>query len=148
MNIENLNKKSFKNNKIKIDYSGIGILVGITIQAFAILPLIIRVHQTKSAEDISYVTPIMFLLAFILFTIISLVKVYFVPLIIYFIGIIFSSILLAQKYMYEQKKKAFYTKRELVYDLKMFNKDQRDKLRKEKEQRIFDEVMKRLDNKE
>jgi hypothetical protein len=30
----------------------------------------------------------------------------------------------------------------------MFNKDQRDKLRKEKEQRIFDEVMKRLDNKE
>ena len=148
MNIENLNRKSFKSNQIKIDYSGIGILVGITIQAFDILPLIIRVHQTKSAEDISYVTPIMFLLAFILFTIISLVKVYFVPLIIYFIGIIFSSILLAQKYIYEQKKKAFYTKRELVYDLKMFNNDQREKLRKEKEQRIFDEVMKRLDNKE
>lgn len=88
----------------KIDYSGLGILFGLTIQAFALIPLIIRVAKTKSANDISYVTPIMFIFSFIIFSVISFSKQYYLPLVIFLVGIVTSTLLLVQKVMYERNR--------------------------------------------
>jgi uncharacterized protein with PQ loop repeat len=115
--MENFNRRNNKNIVPQIDYSGIGIIVGLAIQAFAILPLIIRVDKTKSAREISYFTPIMFFFSFILFSIISLTKGFYGTLIVFFIGMVFSSVLLAQKYIYEKNRKYENQKKELLFDL-------------------------------
>jgi len=120
MVIENINRR---NNIPQIDYSGIGIIVGLAIQAFAILPLIIRVNKTKSAREISYFTPIMFFFSFILFSIISLTKGFYGTLFVFFIGMVFSGILLAQKYMYEQNLKYENRKNNLIFDIKKLRDD-------------------------
>lgn len=100
-----INNRNYLGKKsLKIDYSGLGILFGITVQAFALIPLIVRVHKTKSAEEISYFTPIMFLFAFILFSVISLSKEYYLPLIVFLVGIVASTMLLVQKIIYEREK--------------------------------------------
>ena len=121
--MDNFNKRNNKNIIPEIDYSGIGIISGLAIQAFAILPLIIRVNKTKSAREISYFTPIMFFFSFILFSIISLTKGFYGTLIVFFIGMVFSGVLLAQKYMYEQNMKYKNKKNKLIFDIKKLKND-------------------------
>jgi len=106
MNIQNFNfnKKNGQSKNILVDYSGIGILFGMTIQAFALIPIIVKVAQKKTAEEISFVTPVMFLFSFIIFGVISLAKKFYLPLIIFVIGIVTSAMLLVQKLMYEKYK--------------------------------------------
>jgi len=130
MNIEHLvknNNNNYRNNNpnfnkyTEIDYSGLGILFGLAIQSIALFPIIIKVSVTKNAETISFLTPILFLSTFILFSIISFTKKYYLPLIIFFIGIISSSILLVQKYLYEKQKDL--KEHPSVFDLKSLNLD-------------------------
>lgn len=129
MNIENLvkNNNNINNKNIpptfnkntQIDFSGLGILFGLAIQSIALFPLIFKVSSTKNAETISFLTPILFLFSFILFSIISFTKKYYLPLIIFFIGIVSSSILLVQKYLYEKQKDL--KAQPSVFDLKSLN---------------------------
>lgn len=115
MNIENnnfrvqetktfLKKNMSGNSSPRVDFSGIGILAGLTLQAFALLPLIFSVAQKKSAEEISILTPIIVLFSFIVFSIISFTKKNYIPLAIFIIGIIISTMLLVQKVMYDRSK--------------------------------------------
>jgi len=100
-NYANLTKNAPKTSYPKIDYSGLGILFGMIIQAFALIPIIIKVSINKSAQDISIVTPMMMLFSFILFSVISFIKKFYFPLLIFIIGIVVSGILITQKVLYE-----------------------------------------------
>jgi len=104
MNNNNIEITNFTQKNIKIDYSGLTILFGLGLQAVALIPLIARISLVKSAEEISFLTPILFLFTFIMFSVIAFTKKYYIPLIIFFIGIATSSVLLAQKFMYERSK--------------------------------------------
>jgi len=100
-NYANLTKNAPKTSYPKIDYSGLGILFGMIIQAFALIPIIIKVSINKSAQDISIVTPMMMLFSFILFSVISFLKKFYFPLFIFIIGIVVSGILITQKVLFE-----------------------------------------------
>ena len=98
------------NSKSSYDVVGLFILFAMLFKACAQIPIIIKVTQTKSAEDISIITPIMFLVSFLILTIISLIKRLFMPLLIFTIGIITSTILIIQKIIYEKSKNRNSTK--------------------------------------
>jgi len=86
------------------DYMGLLILIAMLLKACAQIPLIIKITQTKSAEDISIIMPIMFLVAFCILGAISLKRKLYFPLLIFSIGIATSIILLVQIFMYEKSK--------------------------------------------
>jgi uncharacterized protein with PQ loop repeat len=86
------------------DFMGLFILIAMLIKACAQIPLIIKVTQTKSAEDISILTPIMFLISFSILGTLSLMKRLYMPLLIFIIGIATSIILIIQKSTYEKSK--------------------------------------------
>lgn len=86
------------------DYMGLFILIAMLLKACAQIPLIIKITQTKSAEDISMIMPIMFLAAFSILAAISLKRKLYFPLLIFIIGITTSIILLVQISMYEKSK--------------------------------------------
>ncbi len=86
------------------DYMGLLILIAMLLKACAQIPLIIKITQTKSAEDISIIMPIMFLAAFSILGAISLKRKLYFPLLIFSIGIATSIILLVQISMYEKSK--------------------------------------------
>ena len=86
------------------DYMGLLILIAMLLKACAQIPLIIKITQTKSAEDISIIMPIMFLAAFCILGAISLKRKLYFPLLIFSIGIATSIILLVQISMYEKSK--------------------------------------------
>lgn len=92
------------NPKSSYDFMGFFILIAMLLKACAQIPLIIKVTQTKSAEDISLIMPIMFLLSFSILGIISLRQKLYKPLFIFIIGIISSIILIIQKTAYEKSK--------------------------------------------
>ena len=86
------------------DFMGLFILIAMLIKACAQIPLIIKVTQTKSAEDISIMTPIMFLISFSILGTLSLMKRLYMPLLIFIIGVATSIILIVQKITYEKSK--------------------------------------------
>ena len=127
MNIENNNTfKNIKKSPVKLDYSGLFILIALSIQALALIPLVITVSKKKTAEEISMITPIMFLFSFIIFSVIAFTKQYFLPLIIFFIGIVLSAVLLIQKIMYERNKET--TKNSPMFNLSELSKEELAKL--------------------
>jgi hypothetical protein len=101
----NFNNTPQHNTNQSYDFMGLFILIAMVIKACAQIPIIIKVTQTKSAEDISIITPIMFLVSFSILGAISLIKKLFLPLFIFIIGIISSIILIIQKISYEKSKK-------------------------------------------
>ena len=106
----NQNLLNIPNSNSSYDVVGLFILFAMLFKACAQIPIIIKVTQKKSAEDISIITPIMFLVSFLILTIISLVKRLYTPLLIFIIGIITSSILIIQKILYEKSKKKLSSK--------------------------------------
>ena len=86
------------------DTLGLLILIAMLIKACAQIPLIIKITQTKSAEDISIFMPIMFLVSFSILGAISLKRKLYFPLLIFTIGIATSIILIVQISMYEKSK--------------------------------------------
>ena len=86
------------------DYIGLFILIAMLIKACAQIPLIIKITQTKSAEDISIIMPIMFLASFSILGAISLSRKLYFPLMIFGIGIAASIILIVQISIYEKSK--------------------------------------------
>jgi len=86
------------------DFMGLFILIAMLIKACAQIPIIIKVTQTKSAEDISIIMPIMFLISFSILAAISLNRKLYMPLLIFTIGIATSIILIIQKSTYEKSK--------------------------------------------
>ena len=108
--LKNLNVNNFNNfgnlspSSSSYDFMGLFILIAMLIKACAQIPLIIKVTQTKSAEDISIMTPIMFLISFSILGTLSLMKRLYMPLLIFIIGIATSIILIIQKSTYEKSK--------------------------------------------
>lgn len=86
------------------DYLGLFILIAMLIKACAQIPLIIKITQTKSAEDISIIMPVMFLISFSILGAISLSRKLYFPLMIFGIGIATSIILIVQISIYEKSK--------------------------------------------
>ena len=78
------------------------------IKACAQIPLIIKITQSKSAEDVSIIMPIMFLVSFSILGAISLNRKLYFPLLIFTIGIATSIILIIQVSMYEKSKNSDY----------------------------------------
>ena len=106
----NQNLLNIPNSNSSYDVVGLFILFAMLFKACAQIPIIIKVTQKKSAEDISIITPIMFLVSFLILSIISLVKRLYMPLLIFTIGIITSTILIIQKFIYEKSKKNLLSK--------------------------------------
>jgi uncharacterized protein with PQ loop repeat len=108
--LKNTNVNNFNNfgnlssSSSSYDYLGLFILVAMLIKACAQIPLIIKITQTKSAEDISIIMPIMFLTSFSILGAISLSRKLYFPLLIFAIGIATSIILIIQISMYEKSK--------------------------------------------
>jgi uncharacterized protein with PQ loop repeat len=108
--LKNLNVNNFNNfgnlspSSSSYDFMGLFILIAMLIKACAQIPLIIKVTQTKSAEDISIMTPIMFLISFSILGTLSLMKKLYMPLLIFIIGVATSIILIVQKITYEKSK--------------------------------------------
>jgi uncharacterized protein with PQ loop repeat len=90
------------------DTLGLLILIAMLIKACAQIPLIIKITQSKSAEDISIIMPIMFLVSFSILGAISLNRRLYFPLLIFTIGIATSIILIIQVSMYEKSKNSDY----------------------------------------
>lgn len=104
-NINNSNFFNMQNNPASsYDFMGLFILIAMLIKACAQIPLIVKVTQTKSAEDISIMTPIMFLISFSILGTLSLMKKLYMPLLIFIIGVATSIILIVQKITYEKSK--------------------------------------------
>lgn len=104
-NSENINNTTeVKSNGLNIDLEGWGILFAMTLKVFGLVPIVVKIGQTKSAEDISLATPIMFLIAFLLLALISFKKAFYVPLGLFIIGIAVAIILILQKVLYEKSK--------------------------------------------
>ena len=103
-NFNNLNLQNLSSSNSSYDYLGLFILIAMLIKACAQIPLIIKITQTKSAEDISIIMPIMFLVSFSILGIISLNRRLYFPLLIFTIGIASSIILIVQISMYEKSK--------------------------------------------
>ena len=99
---ENFN--NLLNNQSSYDYIGLFILIAMLIKACAQIPLIIKITQTKSAEDISIIMPVMFLISFSILGAISLSRKLYFPLMIFGIGIATSIILIVQISIYEKSK--------------------------------------------
>jgi uncharacterized protein with PQ loop repeat len=103
--LKNSNLFNIQNNPTSsYDFMGLFILIAMLIKACAQIPLIIKVTQTKSAEDISIMTPIMFLISFSILGTLSLMKKLYMPLLIFIIGVATSIILIIQKITYEKSK--------------------------------------------
>lgn len=108
--LKNVNVNNFTNfgnlssSSSSYDYLGLFILIAMLIKACAQIPLIIKITQSKSAEDISIIMPIMFLTSFSILGAISLNRRLYFPLLIFVIGIATSIILIIQISMYEKSK--------------------------------------------
>jgi len=102
----NINSINFQNisSTPSYDYMGLFILIAMLIKACAQIPLIIKITQTKSAEDVSIIMPIMFLVSFSILSAISLNRKLYFPLLIFAIGIATSIILIVQISIYEKSK--------------------------------------------
>lgn len=103
-NSNNFNFKNLTSPNSSYDTLGLLILIAMLIKACAQIPLIIKITQSKSAEDISIISPIMFLVAFSILGAISLNRRLYLPLLIFTIGIATSIILIIQVSMYEKSK--------------------------------------------
>lgn len=112
--LKNTNVNNFTNfgnlssSSSSYDYLGLFILIAMLIKACAQIPLIIKITQSKSAEDVSIISPIMFLVSFSILGAISLNRRLYFPLLIFTIGIATSIILIIQVSMYEKSKNADY----------------------------------------
>jgi hypothetical protein len=107
-NSNNFNFQNLTSPNSSYDTLGLLILIAMLIKACAQIPLIIKITQSKSAEDISIISPIMFLVAFSILGAISLNRRLYLPLLIFTIGITTSIILIIQVSMYEKSKNADY----------------------------------------
>lgn len=107
-------RQTLNNPSSSYDFMSLFILFAMLLKACALIPIIVKVVLTKSAEDISLITPIMFLISFSILIIISLIKGLFMPLTIFIIGITASIVLLIQKIMYEKSK--YYDSNEPNYE--------------------------------
>ena len=108
-NSNNLNNfQNLSSATSSYDTLGLLILIAMLIKACAQIPLIIKITQSKSAEDISIIMPIMFLVSFSILGAISLNRRLYLPLLIFTIGIATSIILIIQVSMYEKSKNADY----------------------------------------
>jgi uncharacterized protein with PQ loop repeat len=108
-NLNNLNNfQNLTSAASSYDTLGLLILIAMLIKACAQIPLIIKITQSKSAEDISIIMPIMFLVSFSILGAISLNRRLYFPLLIFTIGIATSIILIIQVSMYEKSKNADY----------------------------------------
>ena len=104
-NLNNFNNfGNLSSSSSSYDYIGLFILIAMLIKACAQIPLIIKITQSKSAEDISIIMPIMFLTSFSILGAISLNRKLYFPLLIFAIGIATSIILIIQISMYEKSK--------------------------------------------
>ena len=103
-NFNNFGNLTSSSSSSSYDYLGLFILIAMLIKACAQIPLIIKITQTKSAEDISIIMPIMFLTSFSILGAISLSRKLYFPLLIFAIGIATSIILIIQISMYEKSK--------------------------------------------
>ena len=102
-NINNFNLQNSSSSS-SYDYLGLFILIAMLLKACAQIPLIIKITQSKSAEDISIIMPIMFLVSFSILGLISVNRRLYFPLLIFTIGIASSIILIVQISMYEKSK--------------------------------------------
>jgi hypothetical protein len=106
----NLNSNNFNFQNLSsfssssYDTLGLFILIAMLIKACAQIPLIIKITQSKSAEDVSIIMPIMFLTSFSILGAISLNRRLYLPLLIFTIGIATSIILIIQVSIYEKSK--------------------------------------------
>lgn len=107
-NSNNLNFQNLSSATSSYDTLGLLILIAMLIKACAQIPLIIKITQSKSAEDVSIIMPIMFLVSFSILSAISLTRRLYLPLLIFTIGIATSIILIIQVSMYEKSKNADY----------------------------------------
>jgi hypothetical protein len=106
--LNNTNIFNTSSSSSSYDYLGLSILVAMLIKACAQIPLIIKITQTKSAEDISIIMPIMFLVSFSILGAISFSRKLYFPLMIFGIGIAASIILIVQISIYEKSKNSDY----------------------------------------
>lgn len=109
MNSKNNSNQNINNNeannqvtKPQFDYFGIGILVAMALKSFALIPTIAQVTKTGTLEEISIVTPIFFMVAFFILFVISFLKKYYIPMLLFIVGTITSIILLVQKIIYDR----------------------------------------------
>lgn len=102
--LNNTNLFNSSSSSSSYDYIGLFILIAMLIKACAQIPLIIKITQTKSAEDISIIMPVMFLISFSILGAISLSRKLYFPLMIFGIGIATSIILIVQISIYEKSK--------------------------------------------
>ena len=107
-NFNNFNFQNLTSPNSSYDTLGLLILIAMLIKACAQIPLIIKITQSKSAEDISIIMPIMFLVSFSILGAMSLNRRLYLPLLIFTIGIATSIILIIQVSMYEKSKNADY----------------------------------------
>jgi hypothetical protein len=107
-NSNNFNFQNLTSPNSSYDTLGLLILIAMLIKACAQIPLIIKITQSKSAEDISIIMPIMFLVSFSILGAISLNRRLYLPLLIFTIGIATSIILIIQVSMYEKSKNSDY----------------------------------------
>jgi len=108
-NFNNLNNfQNLSSATSSYDTLGLLILIAMLIKACAQIPLIIKITQSKSAEDVSIIMPIMFLVSFSILGAISLNRRLYFPLLIFTIGIATSIILIIQVSMYEKSKNSDY----------------------------------------
>lgn len=102
--LNNSNLFNSSSSSSSYDYLGLFILIAMLIKACAQIPLIIKITQTKSAEDISIIMPIMFLVSFSILSAISFSRKLYFPLMTFGIGIAVSIILIIQITIYEKSK--------------------------------------------
>jgi len=107
-NSNNFNFQNLTSPNSSYDTLGLLILIAMLIKACAQIPLIIKITQSKSAEDVSIIMPIMFLVSFSILGAISLTRRLYLPLLIFTIGIATSIILIIQVSMYEKSKNSDY----------------------------------------
>lgn len=108
-NSNNLNNfQNLTSSSSSYDTLGLLILIAMLIKACAQIPLIIKITQSKSAEDVSIIMPIMFLVSFSILGAISLNRRLYLPLLIFTIGIATSIILIIQVSIYEKSKNSDY----------------------------------------
>lgn len=94
------NSQPVGNSSSQYNYVNIGILVSMGLKCIGLYPLIIKVAEKKTAEEISFVTPILFFLAFAIIFVISILKKFYIPAVLFFIGMVGGAILFVQKLVY------------------------------------------------
>ena len=95
---ENQGSKNIGSNSY--NYVNIGILVALSLKCIGLYPLIIKVAEKKTAEEISFATPVFFFTAFSILFAISIIKKFYIPSSLFFIGMFGSAILFVQKLIY------------------------------------------------